>query len=135
MKRIHLVMAGIAVLVLAAILALVSNKKSATAPDQLPGSAVAAADPPATGAPATRSAPAAESGANTRLSAPNKPAPPQHKPPKPAEFPTAQALPDREGFVLSPYNNKIIDVRGIQSGTLVADPGFPPDEKKFFRIP
>jgi hypothetical protein len=128
-------MAGIAVLVVAAVLAVVSSNKSATVPNQPPGAAVATAAPPATEAPSNRSAPSAEAGANTRLSAPNKPAPPQHKPPKPAEYPTAKALPDREGFVLSPYTNKIIDVRGLPSGTLVADPEFSTQDKKFFRVP
>ena len=34
-------------------------------------------------------------------------------------------FPGKEGFVFSPYNKKVVDVRGIPSGTLVADPMFP----------
>lgn len=49
--------------------------------------------------------------------------------------PVARPLPGREGFVISPYNNKIIDVREIPPGTLVADPTYPSAEKKHFRVP
>lgn len=50
-------------------------------------------------------------------------------------YPTATPLPDKPGFVYSPYNNKVVDIRDIPSGTLVADPHFQPSEKKFFRAP
>jgi hypothetical protein len=58
--------------------------------------------------------------------------------PKPVDKPTyevAKKAPGKEGFVLSPYNNKLIDVRGIASGTLVQDPTYPKSEKKYFRVP
>jgi hypothetical protein len=47
----------------------------------------------------------------------------------------ARAVPGKEGFVFSPYNNKVIDVRDIPSGTLVQDPTYPASEKKYFRVP
>jgi len=37
--------------------------------------------------------------------------------------------------VFSPYSSKIVDVRNIPTGTLVADPTFPAEEKKHFRVP
>jgi hypothetical protein len=54
--------------------------------------------------------------------------------PKP-EIPVAQAVEGKPGFVLSPFNGKIIDVRDIPPGTLVADPTAPSEEKKHFRVP
>lgn len=48
---------------------------------------------------------------------------------------TAKPVPGQAGFVFSPYNNKVVDVRDIPTGTLVQDPTFPPSEKKFFRAP
>ncbi|BCX49557.1 hypothetical protein HAHE_34650 [Haloferula helveola] len=60
------------------------------------------------------------------------------EPPKPAPKPNnqvARPVPGKPGFVFSPYNNKIIDVKGIPSGTLVADPTYPAAEKKYFRVP
>ncbi|WP_353566575.1 hypothetical protein [Haloferula sargassicola] len=47
----------------------------------------------------------------------------------------ATAVPGKAGFVFSPFNNKIIDVKGIPPGTLVVDPTFPPSEKKCLRVP
>ncbi len=52
-----------------------------------------------------------------------------------AEYPFANKVPGKEGFVFSPYNNKVVDVRGIPTSTLVADPTYPPNEKKYFRVP
>ena len=64
---------------------------------------------------------------------------PDPKPkPKPNPGPSvevARPVPGKPGFVFSPYNNKIIDVKGIPSGTLVQDPNFPATEKKHFRVP
>lgn len=59
---------------------------------------------------------------------------------KPAEKKTgdyafANPVPGKEGFVFSPYNNKLVDVRDIPSGTLVQDPTYPASEKKYFRVP
>jgi len=54
---------------------------------------------------------------------------------KPTNVPTAQPVPGKDGFVFSPFNNKVIDVRDMPSGTLVADPTYPASEKKHFRVP
>lgn len=54
--------------------------------------------------------------------------------PKPST-PVARPVPGKPGFVFSPFNNKIIDVKDIPSGTLVADPTYPASEKKYFRVP
>jgi hypothetical protein len=51
------------------------------------------------------------------------------------EQPVATSVPGKPGFVFSPYTNQIIDVIDIPQGTLVADPNFPAQEKKFFRVP
>lgn len=61
-------------------------------------------------------------------------------PPVRPDYPVAKKVLGREGFVYSPYNNKIISVRDEQdrllpSGTLVADPTFDESEKKYFRVP
>lgn len=54
---------------------------------------------------------------------------------KRSDYQFANKVPGKEGFVFSPYNNKVIDVRDIPSGTLVQDPTFPASEKKYFRVP
>lgn len=59
---------------------------------------------------------------------------------KRTDYPFANKVPGKEGFVFSPYNNKVIEVRDdqgklIPTGTLVQDPTFPASEKKFFRVP
>ncbi len=52
-----------------------------------------------------------------------------------SDYPFANPVPGKAGFVFSPYNNKMVDVRDIPSGTLVRDPTYPEAEKKFFRVP
>lgn len=47
------------------------------------------------------------------------------------DYPVAKAIPGKPGFVLSPYTNKIIDVREMPPGTLVRDP----EHKAVFRLP
>ena len=59
---------------------------------------------------------------------------------KPVDYEYAKKAPGKDGFVLSPYNNKIIDVRDdagkkLARGTLVSDPTYPASEKKYFRVP
>lgn len=54
---------------------------------------------------------------------------------KKPEYSFASKVPGKEGFVFSPYNNKVVDVRDIPSGTLVQDPTYPAAEKKYFRVP
>jgi hypothetical protein len=51
------------------------------------------------------------------------------------DYDFATPVPGKAGFVLSPYNGKVIDVRDIPSGTLVQDPTYPASEKKYFRVP
>ena len=58
------------------------------------------------------------------------------KPPEPkSDIQVARPVPGKPGFVFSPFNNKVIDVTGIPSGRLVADPTYPASEKKHFRVP
>lgn len=54
---------------------------------------------------------------------------------KRGDYSFANPVPGKEGFVFSPYNNKLVDVRDIPSGTLVQDPTYPAAEKKYFRVP
>lgn len=64
--------------------------------------------------------------------------PPANRPPAQPprqDFAFANPVPGKEGFVFSPYNNKVVDVRDIPSGTLVQDPTYPAEEKKYFRVP
>jgi hypothetical protein len=55
--------------------------------------------------------------------------------PKRSDYQFANKVPGKDGFVFSPYNNKVVDVRDIPSGTLVQDPTYPASEKKYFRVP
>ena len=50
-------------------------------------------------------------------------------------IPVAEPVPDKPGFVISPYNGKWIDVAGIKPGEVMADPFYPAEEKKYFRVP
>ena len=52
-----------------------------------------------------------------------------------SDYPFGTPVPGKEGYVFSPYNNKLLDVRGIPSGTLVQDTTYPLTEKKYFRVP
>ncbi len=65
----------------------------------------------------------------------NRPVDPPKPTTPPKNHPVAAAVPGKPGFVFSPFNNKVVDVRGIASGTLVADPQYPAAEKKHFRVP
>jgi len=69
-----------------------------------------------------------------------QPTPRETPPPRPQEnvrpnYPVALKVVGREGFVISPYNKKQIDVSPFASGTLVRDPTYPEEEKKYFRVP
>lgn len=64
-----------------------------------------------------------------------EPAKKEQEPKKSSDYPVASKVPSKDGFVFSPYNNKVIDVRGIASGTVVSDPTYPLAEKKFFHVP
>lgn len=61
--------------------------------------------------------------------------PPTPQPVPKQNVPIARAVPGKPGFVFSPFNNKLIDVQGIASGRLAADPTYPASEKKYFRVP
>ncbi len=65
------------------------------------------------------------------------PRPPDKIHPKPTEVshPVAEAVKDKPGYVVSPFNGKIIDVRDIPPGTLVQDPSAPQGWKSYFRVP
>lgn len=76
-----------------------------------------------------------ETGVNERTRPSQRPEPKVYAKPKPEEYPPAAVVAGKPGFVTSPYNGKIIDVNGIPPGTLVADPTYPTEEKKFFRTP
>ena len=54
---------------------------------------------------------------------------------QPEEIPFGKVIPGREGYVLSPYHNKVVDVQGIKSGTLVFDPYDMEGKKRKFRVP
>lgn len=56
-------------------------------------------------------------------------------PEKEKNWPTANKVPGKEGQVFSPYNNKVIDVSGMASGILVADPTYPESAMKRFFVP
>lgn len=60
------------------------------------------------------------------------------KPPieeKRTDYAVANKVPGKEGYVFSPYNNKLVDVRDIPSGTLVQDPTYTGAGKGYFRVP
>jgi len=64
------------------------------------------------------------------------PSPPfKHVPPPTAEVPLAQPIPGRDGYVFSPYGNRVVDCRGLASGTLVYDPYDTEEPRRKFRVP
>lgn len=82
------------------------------------------------------------------ITAKNKPSPPEEVETKgePAEKkddevliekkpPVAEPAPGQSGKVISPFNGQLIDVSGMEPGSLVADPTYPPEAKKHFRVP
>lgn len=74
---------------------------------------------------------------NSRTRPLPRPEDPKHKPAPPVNVahPVAVAVEGKPGFVMSPFNSKIIDVRELPPGTLVADPTYPAEEQKYFRVP
>lgn len=46
----------------------------------------------------------------------------------------AREVPGKNGFIFSPFNNKIIDVQGLPPGTKIADPTYPAAEEKYFHL-
>lgn len=76
-----------------------------------------------------------EAAVNERTRPSHRPEPKVYAKPPPQEYPPAVAVEGKPGFVTSPYSGKIIDVNDIPPGTLVADPTYPVEEKKYFRTP
>ncbi len=64
-------------------------------------------------------------------------APPGGDDPEEGGIPVAKPVPDKPGFVISPYSGKWVDVRGFEPGKLVADPHKLDEDgdKQFFRVP
>ena len=54
--------------------------------------------------------------------------------PKEKVHPFGVVLPGKPGYVLNPYTNSIVDVRGLKAGTLVRDPRDPVPDRAF-RVP
>ncbi len=52
-----------------------------------------------------------------------------------SEIPVAQPVPGRDGFVFSPFGNRLVDCQGMASGTLVYDPYDTEEPRKRFRVP
>lgn len=102
-----------------------------------PGSAPTTGTPPAQQmTPGTPAETATEEPAPAGPSSESKPRPKTQSPQKAVpSHPVAEAVPGQTGFVLSPHNRSVVDVRGLPPGTLVQDPGFPASEKKYFRVP
>jgi hypothetical protein len=67
--------------------------------------------------------------------APSNPTPTPPVEEKRQEYKFANKVPGKDGFVFSPYNNKVVDVRDIPSGTLVQDPTYTGAGKGYFRVP
>ncbi len=84
--------------------------------------------------PADTSASAADTVESPAITTDNPP-PPLPSAPAADGIPVAKAVEGKPGFVFSPYNDKVVDVRDMAPGTLVVDPAFQPSEKKHFRLP
>lgn len=76
--------------------------------------------------------------ATPETAGPNTPSGDTPKPPieeKRTDYAVANKVPGKDGFVFSPYNNKVVDVRDIPKGTLVQDPTYTGAGKGYFRVP
>lgn len=80
----------------------------------------------------TTTEPASGGTTTTQTSPTTTPTPAPEKRP---EYKFANKVPGKDGFVFSPYNNKVVDVRDIPSGTLVQDPTYTGEGKGYFRVP
>jgi hypothetical protein len=47
----------------------------------------------------------------------------------------AKPVPGKEGFIFSPYDQKIIDVNGMAPGEVFPDPGSPRDAPRYIKLP
>ena len=73
------------------------------------------------------------SGTNTAGAPPTNMPPPNTTGKK--NYPTAAAVPGRPGFVYNPYTHTMVNVTGIRSGQLCADPEDPDAANHKFRVP
>lgn len=106
-----------------------------SAPDSLKTEERKADAPSAPNTPAVKES-ATPDEANSRVRPSQPPAERDYpKPPPPPEISYAKAIEGKPGYVTGPDSGKVIDVRDIPPGTLVADPTFPVEEKKYFRVP
>lgn len=105
------------------------KKEAATKPTKTPANT--AGTPPKTGTTPTRSPQNATSPSENESAT----TPPPPAPTKRPEYKYATKAPGKEGYVLSPYNNKMIEVKGIPSGTLVQDPTYTGAGNGYFRVP
>lgn len=78
--------------------------------------------------------PTAEAPVTTTTTTTTQPTPPPVEEKRP-EYKFANKVPGKDGFVFSPYNNKVVDVRDIPTGTLVQDPTYTGAGKGYFRVP
>lgn len=72
---------------------------------------------------------------NSGPTAPSGETPKPPTEPKHTDYAVANKVPGKDGFVFSPYNNKVVDVRDIPKGTLVQDPTYTGAGKGYFRVP
>jgi len=70
----------------------------------------------------------------TTVTPPTPPAPPTNVSTAKKNYPTAAAVPGKDGFVFNPYTHNIVDVKGIASGKLCRDPE-DADPTHKFRVP
>ena len=90
-------------------------------PDQRPVNAPPRTTTASTTTGGTTPAPRATPRASTTVAKPSSTPPAPASTPA-AEFPTAKAVPDKPGFVLSPYDGAYVDVTGFKSGDKARDP-------------
>ncbi|MFM2221289.1 MAG: hypothetical protein RLZZ553_1037 [Verrucomicrobiota bacterium] len=55
--------------------------------------------------------------------------------PPQVDIPYAKPIPERPGYVISPYHNKVVDCQGLARDTLVYDPYDSTEPKRKFRVP
>lgn len=55
--------------------------------------------------------------------------------PPQTEIPYAKPVPERPGYVLSPYHDKVVDCQGLARDTLVYDPYDTVEPRRKFRVP
>ncbi|BCU78268.1 hypothetical protein llg_29830 [Luteolibacter sp. LG18] len=107
------------------LLGLAACKKEETAPPEGVGRKVAERSAASPGVEVGKATPEGE----------RRQAVPRPKQEKKSEYPVGKVVQGQPGFVTSPFNKQIVDVRGVPPGTLVQDPSFPAAERRLFRVP